>query len=410
MSTPLSEQQEIEIMERIAGLLLGREQGALSEAEAQELQQWLDQQSDDHRAFYDDMTTSPVLEASLRTMQQVDEVAALDDVWNRIGVPVDEKMIPAKRVWMRWAAAAAIASVIVITSAILFLHKQSKTLETPMAARYTSDVLPGGDRAVLELADGSQIVLDSAHSGVLAVQGNASVLKKEDGTIAYTASGNAVAQEITYNKMSTPRGGQYKLMLPDGTRVWLNAASSLRYPSAFTGNNRTVELTGEAYFEVAPDASKQFYVNVARGEKAPLSVQVLGTSFNIQAYPDEPVHSATLETGKIRVINNENDVVLTPGQQAQTATNDQFRVINADLNEVLAWKAGLFYLQDASIQEIMRQVSRWYDVDVIYEGNITQQFIGKIPRNTNLSDVLTILESTGYVHFELKGKQLTVRP
>ncbi|SHK78049.1 FecR family protein [Chitinophaga jiangningensis] len=410
MSTPLSDQQEIEIMEKIAGLLLGREQGTLSEADARELQHWLDQQSEDHRAFYDDMTTSPVLETSLRTMQQVDEVAALDDVWNRIGVNVDAKIVPAKRVWMRWAAAAAIASVVVISSAIIILHKQKKTLETPMAARYSSDVLPGGDKAVLELADGSQIVLDSASNGVLAVQGNASVLKKDDGTIAYTAAGNAASQEITYNKISTPRGGQFKLVLPDGTQVWLNAASSLRYPAVFTGNQRTVTLTGEAYFEVAPDASKQFYVNVPRGEKTPLNVQVLGTSFNIQAYPDEPAHSATLETGKIRVITNDNSVVLAPGQQAQAAANGQFKVVNADLDEVLAWKAGIFYLQDASIQEIMRQVSRWYDVDVKYEGNITQQFIGKIPRNTNLSDVLTILESTGYVHFELKGKDLIVRP
>ena len=392
-------------MEKIAGLLLGRERGTLTEAESRELQQWLNAQSAASNAFYDNMTTAASMEASLRMLQQVDEDAAWKDVCNRIGVPVDTKIVPAKRVWMRWAAAAALAAVIV-TSAILVLHKQNKTLETPMAARYNSSVLPGGDKAVLELADGSRILLDSASKGLLAVQGNARVVKKEDGTIAYAAPAAAAPQEITYNKISTPRGGQYKLVLPDGTQVWLNAASSLRYPAVFTGTDRTVELTGEAYFDVAPDAARQFTVLAAGG----LQVQVLGTGFNIQAYPDEPVHTATLESGKIRVAGNGHSAVLRPGQQTLTDAADQFKVVKADMEAALAWKAGVFYLQDATIGEIMRQISRWYDVDVIYEGNITQQFIGKIPRNTNLADVLTILESTGYVHFQLKGKQLIVQP
>ncbi|NIG53561.1 FecR family protein [Chitinophaga sp. Cy-1792] len=411
MSTPLSDLEHIEIMEQIAALLLRQLEGSLTEEEAITLQAWLDQQSADAREFYAGITTQERIAASLNNMYQIDEAAALDDVWNRMGVTVESTVTPVRFLWKRWVAAAAVISAIVTTSVLIFSHKQNKNPETPMAARYGGDALPGGDKATLQLADGSVIVLDSAHNGALALQGNTNIIKNDSGTISYQATGN-VASEIAYNKINTPRGGQFKLVLPDGTKVWLNAASSLRYPAVFAGNDRTVELSGEAYFEVAPDASKRFNVTVAVADHAPMKIEVLGTSFDIQAYADEPIHEATLLSGKIRVGREAESVLLHPGQQAQLSTRKPtITTTSANEEDVLAWKNGLFSLQDATIQEIMRQVSRWYDVEVVYEGDITtQQFIGKIPRNTNLSDVLTILESTGWVHFKLEGNKLIVRP
>jgi transmembrane sensor len=158
-------------------------------------------------------------------------------------------------------------------------------------------VLPGGDKATLELADGSAIVLDTTRKGVVASQWSARILKNDEGTIAYELANTEKSTTLTYNKINIPRGGQYKLVLPDGTKVWLNAASSLRYPASFAGKDRTVMLTGEAYFEVAPDANKQFNVMVEGVDNTPMKIEVLGTAFNIQAYPDEPVRTATLVSG-----------------------------------------------------------------------------------------------------------------
>ncbi|MFB6454418.1 FecR family protein [Chitinophaga sp. Hz27] len=411
MSTPLSDLEHIEIMEQIAALLLRQMEGSLSEEEAAKLQAWLDQQSADAQGFYTGITTQAEMSGALNKMFQIDEAVALDDVWNRIGVAVVQTETPVRYMWKKWLAAAAVLSAIVTTSVLIFSHKQNKNPETPMVARYGGDALPGGDKATLQLADGSVIVLDSARNGTLALQGNTHIIKNNAGTISYQAASNTTTT-ISYNKISTPRGGQFKLVLPDGTKVWLNAASSLRYPAVFAGNDRTVELSGEAYFEVAPDANKQFNVTIAVADHAPTKIEVLGTSFNIQAYADEPVHEATLLSGKIRVGHDDESVLLNPGQQAQLSTRKaSITTSTANEEDVLAWKNGLFSLQDATIQEIMRQVSRWYDVEVIYEGDITtQQFIGKIPRNTNLSDVLTILESTGWVHFKLEGDKLIVRP
>ncbi|MBO9634238.1 MAG: FecR family protein [Chitinophagaceae bacterium] len=411
----MHDQDPIQTMQAVAARFFQKLQGTISAEEEQLLKQWLAVQTDEARKFYESMTDQASIETALRSYYSVDEDAALKDVLNRIGKDshgTDPSAIvaemPARRRWLRYSAAAAVGILIVgIATFWLMTRTGEDRPATPQTAHYKSDAGPGGDKAILQLEDGRAILLDTA-SGELAKQGNTRIQKTTDGSISYSAgkSGNDTA--MVYNKIVTPRGGQYQVILPDGTKVWLNAASSLRFPVAFKGGERIVELTGEAWFDVAQNAARPFKVQVA-GIAHPFQLDVLGTAFNIQAYADEPVQAATLVNGKVKVSAGDQQQLLQPGQQARL-NNGSMQVIDADMDEVLAWKNGIFYLENANIQSIMRQLSRWYDVEVVFEGNITQQFVGKIPRNMNLSDVLKILESTGWVHFTFEGKTVTVSP
>ncbi len=396
--------------EMIAGFLHRRLQGTLDAEGEAALEAWLQSQPELSRRAYAGMTEDPAIESALRSFHRFDEEAALSDVWQRIG---DRELNPrgrVRRLWWRSAAAAAVILAVGATSFYLSSHKHRQTPGTSMAARYNSDALPGGNRAVLELADGSLIELDSAGAGELARQGDARITKSGDGQVAYEDTDPASAEATAWNKISTPRGGQFQVTLPDGSKVWLNAASSLRFPAVFNSPERLVELSGEAYFEIAQDAAKPFRVAVAASGKGPMVIDVLGTAFNVQAYADEPVRTATLINGKVRVSNGSEGKVLVPGQQAVLKGSHQLMVQAADTDAVMAWKNGLISLQNASIEEIMRQVERWYDVDVIYEGEVKQQFMGNIPRTMKLSDILKVLESTGWVKFEVNGRTVTVRP
>jgi transmembrane sensor len=241
-------------------------------------------------------------------------------------------------------------------------------------------------------------------------------LKLDNGALAYRANppvtNPSAARPLVYgyNTISTPRGGQYQVLLPDGSKVWLDAASSLRFPTAFTGGERLVELTGEAYFQIAGDASRPFKVHIP---STSTEIQVLGTDFNVAAYAEEGDIRTTLIGGAVRVTAAGKAAVLEPGQQARvteggTAALNVVSGVHTD--DVIAWKNGLFKFEEASIQSIMRQVARWYDVDVVYDGKVDQQFIGTIPRQVQLSTLLKILESTGWVHFMIQGKKVTVTP
>ena len=265
------------------------------------------------------------------------------------------------------------------------------------------DVAPGGNRAVLTLANGSQIILDSAANGNLAQQGNTKIVKLDSGQLAYNSL-NERSDDVLYNTISTPRGGQYQIVLADGSKVWLNAASSLKFPTAFTGKERKVELTGEGYFEVAKNARMPFRVAVTG-----MTVEVLGTHFNINAYIDESTIKTTLLEGSVKVAKSDRQLVIKPGQQAELTPNAEFIIHNSiDVDEVMAWKNGLFNFNKADIKEIMRQAARWYDVDVVYEGNISgEKYIGKVARNTNLSEMMKILELNG-VKYRIDGRKITV--
>ncbi|SIO38007.1 FecR family protein [Chitinophaga niabensis] len=313
--------------------------------------------------------------------------------------PVEEKVRP---VWSRkWMAVA--ASLLLIVSAGLFFIKKPGQLQQKarMAehTRYKNEVPAGGNKALLTLGDGTVIELDSAANGLLTQQGNARIIKLPNGQLAYEMN-DAGSGEVMFNTMRTPRGGEYRLQLPDGSKVWLNAASSITYPNVFTGDTRSVEITGEAYFEVAKDAARPFKVQAGN-----MKVEVLGTHFNINAYPGEPVIRTTLLEGAVRI----QDAIMKPGQQASLAATGQFRVEDdVETDEVMAWKNGFFQFNDADMPTVMRQLENWYDITVTYEGRVPQRsFGGAIQRSLPLSKVLDILEENN-VRFKIEGRNITV--
>jgi transmembrane sensor len=296
-----------------------------------------------------------------------------------------------------WAAAAAL---LLAASALWLLRPGVK--EKPPVAVVAHDAAPGGNRATVTLGDGKTVRLDQAQAGVVGRQGNTRLVKSADAQLSYESSGGA--ETVQYNILETPRGGEYKLVLPDGTKVWLNAATTLRYPTAFAGKDRVVELNGEAYFEVSADAARPFRVEVKGGQR----VEVLGTHFDIMSYTDEPVAKTTLLEGSVRVRKETKTAVLRPGQQARLGGDGSLVVVNADVEEAVAWKNGMFKFEEADIQQVMRQLGRWYDLDVVYlHGVPKDQFGGEMFRNVNLSKTLKILEASG-VHFRIEGKKLLV--
>ncbi|HJS55549.1 MAG TPA: FecR family protein [Chitinophagaceae bacterium] len=270
--------------------------------------------------------------------------------------------------------------------------------------RFKEDVSPGGDKATLTLADGSVIVLDNVQNGTLAQQGNAKIIKL-DGKLSYDQT-NKNSKEVVYNTIATPKGGQYQLELPDGSLVWLNSSSSIHFPTSFVKKERRVDITGEAYFEVAKDPGKPFIVSVNNSE-----VQVLGTHFNINSYHEEDDLKTTLLEGSVRFVKDATTSILKPGQQAQLTKNGSVRVVSdVDVDKVVAWKNGLFDFENAGIETVMRQLSRWYDVEVEYNGKTDDLFIAEMRRNIKLSDALKALELTGRVRFDIQGKKIIVMP
>ncbi|RBL93059.1 FecR family protein [Chitinophaga flava] len=305
----------------------------------------------------------------------------------------------------RWAYAAA-ASVLVLVTVGAFFYTRHSTPPARMAQAsvYHNDLQPGSNKATLTLANGTTIVLDEKTTDTLALQGNSRIAKPGGGQLVYEAA--AGTQPVVYNTLSTPAGGQFRLILSDGSKVWLNASSTITFPTAFTGKDRSVELKGEAFLEINKDAQKPFKVKVRDME-----VTVLGTQFNINAYNDETSISTTLLEGAVSVNRGERVCMLKPGQQAQLLTNGEFSLLNnVDTDGITAWKNGEFSFNDADITTVMRQVARWYGAEVIYEGKINHHFMGTIPRDVPVSRLLKMLELTGRVSFTVDGNKIFVRP
>ncbi|MCE6989716.1 FecR family protein [Dyadobacter sp. CY323] len=305
--------------------------------------------------------------------------------------------------WLRYASAAAI--ILLVGIGIWWKSRSDPSEIAHSEQSKTEDIKPGGTRALLTLSDGSAIELDRVGSGFLARQGAAEISKSKDGVLVYDAKSGTETSKININTLATPKGGQYEMVLPDGSKVWLNASSSIRFPSVFPASERKVEITGEAYFEVAKDKSKPFKVKFNRSE-----VQVLGTSFNIMAYPEEGPSRTTLVEGSVFIKNVDQNKRLVPGQQAAVLSTGQIKTQYIALDGALAWKNGMFYFKDASIEEVMRQISRWYDVEIEYSGKIPlRQFTGKISRNVNLSEVSGMLRYAG-VHCRIQGTKMIIDP
>ena len=318
-----------------------------------------------------------------------------------------------RQIMRRRLTAAAVLALLALSGWLFYNRHTAKgplAAAAPVQPPPAHDIFPGGNKATLTLADHTTINLDDAKNGVLGQQGNTELIKQKDGQLTYRTAEARSSAAIAYNLLTTPRGGQYQLTLPDGSKVWLNAASTLKYPTSFTGKDRIVELQGEAYFEIARNPAMPFKVAVSPQKgQTPAEVVVLGTHFNIKAYGDEPLIHATLLEGSVRVQKGGANVLLQPGQQADWNSTSDPKTSAADVEEAVAWKNGLFKFNEATIQDVMRQLSRWYDVEVVYTNGIPGDlFRGEIYRNVNVSKVLKVLEASG-VHFTVEGNKILVQ-
>jgi len=307
------------------------------------------------------------------------------------------------RVPRRWVGIAALFLLFFTGAWFFFSYRRvNQPAHTALSSSVVkNDIVPGHSGAILTLANGATILLDSAQDGSLSPQGNVQVVKR-NGQLSYTGSGKS--SEVLYNTMTTPRGRQYQVVLADGTRVWLNSASSLHFPTAFTGPTREVQLTGEAYFEVADNAAQPFVVKTQR-----LDVHVLGTAFNVMAYEDEEAVRTTLVQGAVKVSARNQELQIRPGEQAALAEKDHLAVSSPDLSEVLAWKEGKFRFKKTPIKMIMRQIARWYDVDIVYKGKTPDLLLsGVFPRTEYVSQLLEVLQEAGNIHFTMEGNTITL--
>lgn len=366
-------------------------------------------------------TSSPEEEEIIKVYQ--DEFELIDGPWNAemMGSQIQakdqirQKLLNNIRVRKphqinivkKWLTAAVL--LVCVSAGLIFLSRSKNSTQQGLAhhqLKSGNTVAPGGNKAVLTLADGSVLALDSGSVSKTIKQGNTSILNEGKGLLVYAAKGPSGPAPL-YNKIAVPRGGQYQLKLPDGTVVWLNSASSLRFPTQFSGKERSVELNGEAYFEVAKNKEMPFKVHVRDME-----VRVLGTHFNVMAYDDEENINTTLLEGSVKVSNAMRTAVIRPGQQASLKkSSGVLGVEEVNTVEAIAWKNGNFLFADEDIETIMRRISRWYNVEVEYKGNLSDKnFAGSISRYENVSEVLKMLELTGTIHFKVEGRRIIVMP
>lgn len=316
---------------------------------------------------------------------------------------IDQKISPkrSRKTYYRYAAAASVAILIGIAYFAQTKRPINNSVTNTESAAASQE---NPNDIVLTLSDGSKVVLDEKKKGFVANQQDVVITKDKDGQIRYDENNEAHTGKPTYNTLATPPGKTFQIALPDGTNVWMNARSSLKYPTYFSGNDRTVVLAGEAYFEVAHNDKMPFKV-FSSGQE----VEVLGTHFNIRAYENEPVLKTTLLEGKIKITEGENAALVKPGQQIVVSVDKHVmktREVNAELS--IAWKNRLFYFENAKYDEIMREIERWYDVDVIYKGKIPdERFEGAIQKDLKLNQILKMLESKD-VHFKISGKEVIV--
>lgn len=375
-----------------------------------------DELSPDQHQLFMEMLQSPanqsLLEQAIDTLANEQAIRgagnatlqarSLQRLQEKMNAQIDEPSAPVRSIKRRWMAAAAIAALLAAGGWLWFSNRDSKQKTIPVAQK--DDIDPGKTGAVVTLADGRKVLLDVLPDGTVASEKGAE-LTLNNGTLHYNVNDQQAAS-VGFNTVSTPRGRQIQLNLPDGTRAWLNAGSSLHFPTAFSGRDRKVELTGEVFFDVAKDPAHPFRVQIKQG----VSVDVLGTAFNINAYEDEPSISTTLVEGSVKMNDEEQSVTLRPGQQASTSKAG-LQTSDADIAEITAWKDGRFELY-GNIRDIMRQLQRWYNInEVEYTGGTeNRMLVATIARSKKLSEVLAILEGTGSVHFNILGDKVIVKP
>ncbi len=399
-----------EIENRVVDLIEKHLNGELSDAEKQELESW-EAQSESNRRIFRHLTDNSQLKHSISDSypdERKDRVLATIHSM----IEADQHAVAKVRMMTirKLMSAAAIIGVIAcIAYFSLNVQKPQPVAHTQIPSG-TSDQAPGRDGAILKLSNGQEIVLDNAANGDLTQQGSTSIIKKGN-VLVY--NGKKEGAEVLYNTLSTPIGRQFQLVLPDGTKVWLNSSSSITYATLFKGNERSVTVSGEAYFEVAKDASKPFRVHVASAlkEMGETVIQVLGTDFNINAYGDETPVKTTLLQGSVSVKTGNNSALLKPGQQALVESTTHINLNkDVDVAKEVAWKNGLFNFNNEKLKSIMPQIARWYNVDVVYENKDVQNIMitGEIERKANLSEVLKILTFLN-INYKLEGRKLILK-
>ena len=379
--------------QRINELAFKWMKGIITPEEREEFMQWYNN-ADDTKAI------------TIPEDVSADELTHGIKIFSGISTNIQTEKAPVRKLpWLRYAAAA----VIILGIGAYFFRPETKKEELTVQidpAPVPHDVAaPATVNAIITLEDGKKIVLDSSGNGLLATQGNIQLKKLSDGEIVYEGE----ADKISYNTLLNPRGSKViQITLADGSRVWLNSESSIRYPTGFSGDERVVEVTGETYFEVAKNPSKPFKVR-----KNGMEILVTGTHFNVNAYDEEEKLKVTLIEGAVRVTSAaSNTVTLKPGQQSQLKNDGSLSLVkDVDIESVTAWKDGKFIFDGKTdIGTIMRQIARWYDVDVTYEGQIKSHFSGSISRSVTLSQVLRKMESTRLINFHVEGKKIIVKP
>ncbi len=340
-----------------------------------------------------------------RVQDLAEQILAVD---KRAHAPI-KKM---RRFAIGWLAAAVLIGLAIVFGGHFYRHwLQEKDLDELSSKnqqqRYHNDVAPpAGSKAILTLGNGQKVILDSAVIGLIKKQGNINIIKSDSGKLTYALISNKTS-ETEYNTLETGRGGQTSIILADGTKVWLDASSSLRYPTSFPGKERKVEIRGQAYFEVAKDPSKPFYVDVNG-----MRVSVLGTSYNIKAYDDESTRIVTLVAGAVRVTMDQGKTLeMAPGDQVKVgAAGEMSKAAHADVDAALAWKNGYFIFNGSDMTTLLKEASRWYDVEVENRKTANPRFYGEVPRNTPLSDLLKAMELSGKVKFSIQGNKIIVLP
>jgi len=386
---------------RIAYLIAGYIRGTITEPEHDELDKWVEA-SDDNMLLFEELTDEKNIEANLEWMDKVTTEKNLKLTRKKIEFIPKQENLAGKKWFYRVAA-----SVIILIAAFgiykIINNKQSE--QKSITKIDHTGIQPGSNKATLTLSNGSIVDLVNAPKGLIKDDNGTIINKSKEGEILYNDSGsrNIAAK---FNILTTPKGGQFKVQLPDGSQVWLNAASSLKYPTAFVNSQRIVELKGEGYFEISKNKTKPFKVKLADSGE----VKVLGTHFNVMAYENEEAKEITLLEGRVEITKGNQKQNLIPGQQGKIFPSKIILVNAADTVQVTGWKNGQFIFHDANIQSIMRKVARWYDVDIKYETSNTQHFNATISRKEPILKLLHILEETGQIHFKTENKTIYVLP
>lgn len=376
--------------ERIGYLIASFIKRTLTPLERRELDAWI-LESDENELLFDELTSEENIEKTLQWYASLNEGKAYQRVKKRISFkPQRRGVIP-----LSFITVAASVLIIIGVAAFILWQKNAGIDKHINTIASSPDPLPATDKAVLTLGDGKKIVLDSTAPASIAQKG----IRVEDGIISYEVQPSEIPSE---NLLTVPRGGQYKVVLADGTKVWLNAESSLKYPTAFAGTERKVVLTGEGYFEVTKNKEKPFIV-----ESSGNQIKVLGTKFNVNSYQDENVFTATLVEGSVQISNDGTTKILKPGEQARVAA-EKISVLPVDASEATAWKDGEFVFRNTPVHSIVRQLARWYDLDIEYRDPVEKHLNATIRRDVPLSKVLHYLEATGAVHFKVEERKLIV--